>query len=80
MSARVASAAERAVADSVLAYLEDRFAPLLYARIDLLPTPSGPTVVEVEVTEPSLFLAYDSSDPGAAQRLAAATVDELHRV
>ena len=35
---------------------------LLYARIDLLPGPDGPVVVEVEVTEPSLFLR---SPPGA---------------
>jgi glutathione synthase/RimK-type ligase-like ATP-grasp enzyme len=39
---------------------------LLYARVDLLP---GPVVVEVEVTEPSLFLRHA---PGSAQRFAAA--------
>ncbi len=80
MSDRVASMAERRVADSVLAYLEGRFAPLLYARIDLLPSPSGPTVIEVEVIEPSLFLSFDANDPGAADRMAAAVADELHRV
>jgi glutathione synthase/RimK-type ligase-like ATP-grasp enzyme len=37
---------------------------LLYARVDLLP---GPAVLEVELTEPSLFIAYA---PGAADRFA----------
>jgi glutathione synthase/RimK-type ligase-like ATP-grasp enzyme len=39
---------------------------LLYARVDLLP---GPVLLELEVTEPSLFLRHA---PGAAQRFAAA--------
>jgi glutathione synthase/RimK-type ligase-like ATP-grasp enzyme len=37
---------------------------LLYARVDLLP---GPVVLEVELTEPSLFLGYAE---GAAKRFA----------
>jgi len=40
-----------------------------YARIDLLPGPEGPLVLEVELTEPSLFL---QCDPGAPARAAAA--------
>ena len=39
---------------------------LLYARVDVLP---GPVVVELEVTEPSLFLVHA---PGSAERYAAA--------
>ena len=39
---------------------------LLYARVDLLP---GPVVLEVELTEPSLFLGYAD---GAVERFAAA--------
>ena len=43
---------------------------LLYARVDLLPDEAGdPVVIELELTEPSLWL---SSSPGAADRLAAA--------
>ena len=42
---------------------------LVYARVDLLPTPTGPVVVELEVTEPSLYLRRA---PGSAQRLAGA--------
>ncbi|HYZ19179.1 MAG TPA: hypothetical protein VE615_06525, partial [Gaiellaceae bacterium] len=37
---------------------------LLYARVDLLP---GPLVLEVELTEPSLFVGYAD---GAAERFA----------
>jgi glutathione synthase/RimK-type ligase-like ATP-grasp enzyme len=70
ISTRSPSAAERAVGDRVLALLAARFgAAPLYARVDLLPSPDGPVVVEVEVTEPSLFLTHD---PAAADRFAAA--------
>jgi glutathione synthase/RimK-type ligase-like ATP-grasp enzyme len=69
ISARTASAAERAVADAALSLVTDRFDCPLYARVDLLPAAEGPVVVEVEVTEPSLFLSYS---PGAAERFAAA--------
>jgi glutathione synthase/RimK-type ligase-like ATP-grasp enzyme len=64
------TAAERAVGDRALAAVLDRFgtAPL-YARVDLLPSESGPVVVELELTEPSLFLGYAD---GAAGRFAAA--------
>ena len=45
-------------------------ARLLYARVDLLPDEAGdPVVIELELTEPSLWL---SSAPGAADRLAGA--------
>ena len=43
--------------------------PSLYARVDLLPGPDGPVVVEVEVTEPSLFLGFSA---GASARFAEA--------
>ena len=32
--------------------------PLLYARVDLLPSEEGPVVIELELTEPSLFLSF----------------------
>jgi len=67
---REPSAVERALGDRVLAAITQRFGPLLYARVDLLPGPDGaPLIVEVELTEPSLFLAFAD---GAPQRLAAA--------
>ncbi len=43
--------------------------PLLYARVDLLPGPDGPLLLELELTEPSLFLRHAE---GAAARFAAA--------
>jgi len=46
----------------------------LYARVDLIDGPAGPLVVEVELTEPSLFLAFDEEAP---QRLAEAIVRRL---
>jgi glutathione synthase/RimK-type ligase-like ATP-grasp enzyme len=70
IAAREPSPAQRALADQVVATVTERFGPLLYARVDLLPGPDGdPLIVEVELTEPSLFLAHDD---GAPDRLAAA--------
>jgi hypothetical protein len=48
---------------------------LLYARVDLIPGPDGaPTLIELELTEPSLFLLHA---PGAADRLADAILARL---
>ncbi|MCW2967826.1 MAG: hypothetical protein JWM71_1598 [Solirubrobacteraceae bacterium] len=58
---------ERAVGDAVVAEIERRFGRLLYARVDLLG--SDPVVLELELTEPSLFFGHA---PGAADRFAAA--------
>ncbi|MEJ2884820.1 ATP-grasp domain-containing protein [Actinomycetospora aeridis] len=71
ISAREPSPAETAVAAHVLEHLAT---PMLYARIDLLPGPEGPQVLEVELAEPSLFLEHA---PGAADRLADAVVRRL---
>lgn len=65
LASTTASAAERDVADRVLADLPG----LAYARVDLLPTAGGPVVLELELTEPSLFLALGE---GAPERAAAA--------
>lgn len=67
---REPAAAERAVAAAVMAQVADRFGELLYARVDLLIGDDGtPVLLELELTEPSLFLG---TAPGAADRLAAA--------
>jgi glutathione synthase/RimK-type ligase-like ATP-grasp enzyme len=68
ISARTPSAAEHDLARAALAAVPGG-ERLLYARVDLLPTPDGPVIGEVELIEPSLFLAFDA---GAPQRLAAA--------
>ena len=74
ISPRDASADEVAVGDSVVQELTRRFGPLLYARVDLLPGPDGPVVVEAEITEPSLFLSFAD---GAVDRFAAALARRL---
>ena len=49
--------------------------PLLYARVDLIPDDEGnPVVLEVELTEPSLFFAHAE---GSAQRFADAVAARL---
>lgn len=67
IGARTPSAQERAVADQVLA--AQPFGRLPYARVDLLPSPDGPRLLELELAEPSLFLDHA---PGSADRLAVA--------
>ena len=73
---RIAGEAEREVGDAVLAAVADRSggAPL-YARVDLVPGADGePVLIELELTEPSLFL---TADDGAAARVAAAIAARL---
>ena len=56
---REPSGAERAVAERALAAAPIDPGRLLYARVDLVPGDDGsPLVLEVELTEPSLFLSY----------------------
>jgi glutathione synthase/RimK-type ligase-like ATP-grasp enzyme len=72
---REPSAAELELGVRVMAAVAERFGPLLYARVDLLPGPGGePLVVEVELTEPSLYLETNAAAPG---RLAAAIAARL---
>jgi hypothetical protein len=67
------SEAERDAAEQVLDALA-RVGPvprtaLLYARVDLVPGPDGtPTLLELELTEPSMFLVHDGT--GGAQSAA----------
>jgi hypothetical protein len=73
ITARAPDADELAVAQRVLAVLP--FGPLLYARVDLIRDGAGaPCLLELELTEPSLFFAHA---PGSAQRLVAATLARL---
>jgi glutathione synthase/RimK-type ligase-like ATP-grasp enzyme len=58
--------AEREVADRIVSLAPN---PLLYARIDLVPGPEGPLLLEFEATEPSLFFKFSK---GAADRFARA--------
>jgi hypothetical protein len=75
ISPRQATQAELAVAAQVLAAVPGGADSLLYARVDLLPGPDGsPVLLELELTEPSLFL-YTAA--GSADRLADGVVRAL---
>ena len=67
--AATATAAERSLADALIAALPtlvEGGGDIAYARVDLLPTASGPVVLELELTEPSLFLSVDDAAPARA--------------
>lgn len=69
---RVPTTAERAVGEAVVATLP---AGLAYARVDLIPDDRGnPLLVELELTEPSVFLLHDQQAP---TRFAAALASHL---
>ncbi len=75
ITGRVATDAEREVAEQALDAAPNGRASLLYARVDLVPGPEGgPVVLELELTEPSLFLGFDAEAPG---RLAEAIARRL---
>jgi glutathione synthase/RimK-type ligase-like ATP-grasp enzyme len=73
ISAAEPSPDELALAERILDTVPFPREGLLYARVDLLP---GPVVLEVELTEPSLYLGYA---PGAAARFADAIADARPR-
>jgi len=67
---RTATAEQLAVAAAAVAAVPGGADRLLYARVDLVPGPAGaPLLLELELAEPSLFLAHGE---GAARRLARA--------
>ncbi|MBW6433996.1 hypothetical protein KZ829_09630 [Actinoplanes hulinensis] len=75
ISPRQPSPAELEVAERVLTVIPGGPKRLLYARVDLIPGPDGaPMLVELELTEPSLFLL---TAPGSAERLADAIIARL---
>jgi glutathione synthase/RimK-type ligase-like ATP-grasp enzyme len=70
---RIPGEDEQAVAQRLLAALP--FPDLLYARIDLIRAESGePRLLELELTEPSLFFVHGA---GSALRLAQATLARI---
>jgi glutathione synthase/RimK-type ligase-like ATP-grasp enzyme len=76
IDAREATPAERVVAEQALEASPFRASDLLYARVDIVPGDEGPRVLEVELTEPSLYLAYAD---GAGGRLADAIAHAVGR-
>jgi hypothetical protein len=77
ISPREPTAEQAALARRILAAVPGGAQRLLYARVDFIPGPDGaPVLVELELTEPSLFLGHAD---GAADRLAEAVVSHLAR-
>jgi glutathione synthase/RimK-type ligase-like ATP-grasp enzyme len=73
ISPRMPGADELEVARRVVAQLP--FGPLLYARVDLIRDAGGaPCVLELELTEPSLFFPYA---PGSAERYVTAALTQV---
>ena len=71
----VAGDAERTLAERTLAAIPGPEAPLLYARVDLVFSDDGePLVLELELVEPSLFLAHGPGVAGALVRAIARRV------
>jgi glutathione synthase/RimK-type ligase-like ATP-grasp enzyme len=70
VQAHEAASEERTLAEQVLRQVAADPAELLYARVDLVPGPNGkPLILEVELTEPALFLEFSN---GGAEAIAAA--------
>ena len=72
ITTRTPDEAEMLAARKVLSAMP--FERPLYVRVDLLPSAAGPKLLELELTEPSLFLAHGKD---AADRLVAAVKDRL---
>ena len=68
---RLPTAEQLLIGERAVKWLTSRFGKLLYARVDLLPTARGPVIIEIELTEPSLYLLLH---PGAAAELANALI------
>lgn len=76
ISPRVPSGAELALADRILAAVPGGPGRLLYARVDLVHGLDGaPLLMELELTEPSLYLQHC---PGAVDSFAAAIAAAIH--
>lgn len=71
VTARPLDAVLVAFAREVLAAAPVRAEDVLYARVDTVPSPTGPMLIELEVTEPWLFVDLA---PEAADRFAEAVV------
>jgi hypothetical protein len=81
--AREAAPAQLDLAVRVTGWLADRFpahAPLLYARVDMVPGPDGaPVLLELELAEPSLWLVADADAPERLAQVLHRRLRTLHR-
>ena len=81
ITARTASAKEGLLGDSVMKFLKNKFGVTpLYARIDMVTNIDGvPEIMEVELTEPSLYLHLDAGSPERAATALANAAAATHR-
>jgi len=81
ISARTAITNELALGDLVMKYLTNKFGVTpLYARIDMVTNIHGvPEIMEVELTEPSLYLHLDAGSPERAATALADAAAATHR-
>jgi glutathione synthase/RimK-type ligase-like ATP-grasp enzyme len=77
ISAQDPTPVQRALGDQAMAAVTERAGPTLYGRVDVVEGADGaPLVLEVELTEPSLYLGYTE---GATERLAGLIAREVAR-
>lgn len=76
-----ATLAERMLAERALDAIPGGPSKILYARVDLVPGPAGePLILELELTEPSLFLGFrEGGAERLAESIASALVDTVTR-
>lgn len=81
ISAHTATSAELVLGNQVLAFLAQRFTDQhLYARIDMVTNESGvPEIMEIELTEPSLYLHLDAEAPIRAASVLANAAAATHK-
>jgi len=81
ITARTASAKEGLLGDYVMKFLKNKFGVTpLYARIDMVTNIDGvPEIMEVELTEPSLYLHLDAGSPERAATALANAAAATHR-
>jgi hypothetical protein len=75
--AYVASPEELPLAERIMSHIQRLWSKLLYARVDLVSGPRGePIILEIELTEPTLFLKKHSED--GVERLANGIANALN--
>lgn len=83
LSPRDPTPAQHSLARAVLDTVRDLVPggdDLLYARVDLIPDAAGePVLLELEITEPSLFLPHDLAAPDRFAVAVAAALDKVTR-
>ncbi len=81
ITARTANPNEHQLGDSVMKFLRNKFGVTpLYARIDMVTNIDGvPEIMEVELTEPSLYLHLDAGSPERAASALANAAAATHR-